>query len=69
MVLVSKTERRALFTYILKEGVFVVSEDAYLPEHQLILGVTNLKVMMIVKSLRSRGYSTMFSTGSGATTL
>ena len=56
MVLVSKTERRAIFTYLLKEGVIVVRKDAYLPEHQHIPGVPNLKVMMIVKSLRSRGY-------------
>ena len=56
MVLVSKTERRAIFTYLLKEGVIVVRKDAYLPEHQHIPGVANLKVMMIVKSLRSRGY-------------
>ena len=56
MVLVSKTERRAIFTYLLKEGVIVVRKDAYLPEHQHLPGVPNLKVMMIVKSLRSRGY-------------
>ena len=56
MVLVSKAERRAIFTYLLKEGVIVVRKDAYLPEHQNISGVANLKVMMIVKSLKSRGY-------------
>ena len=56
MVLVSKAERRAIFTYLLKEGVIVVRKDAYLPEHQNIPGVANLKVMMIVKSLKSRGY-------------
>ena len=56
MVLVSKAEKRAIFTYLLKEGVIVVRKDAYLPRHQSISDVPNLKVMMIVKSLVSRGY-------------
>ena len=55
-ILVSKAERRAIFTYLLKEGVIVVRKDAYLPEHQHLPGVPNLKVMMIVKSLVSMGY-------------
>ena len=56
MVLVSKEEKRAIFTYLLREGVIVVRKDAYLPVHQNVTGVANLKVMMIVKSLKSRGY-------------
>lgn len=56
MVLVSKAEKRAIFTYLLKEGVIVVRKDAYLPRHQSITDVANLKVMMIVKSLVSQGY-------------
>ena len=58
MVLVSRAEKRAIFTYLLKEGVVVVRKDAYLPRHQNIEGVANLKVMMIVKSLVSQGYLT-----------
>ena len=56
MVLVSKAEKRAIFTYLLKEGVIVVRKDSYLPRHQSITDVPNLKVMMIVKSLVSQGY-------------
>ena len=56
MVLVSKAEKRAIFLYLLKEGVIVVRKDAYLPEHQSVTGVPNLKVMMIVKSLKSQGF-------------
>ena len=56
MVLVSRAEKRAIFTYLLKEGVIVVRKDAYLPKHQDLEGVANLKVMMIVKSLTSQGY-------------
>ena len=56
MVLVSREEKRAIFTYLLREGVIVVRKDSYLPEHQHVNGVHNLKVMMTVKSLVSRGY-------------
>lgn len=56
MVLVSREEKRAIFSYLLREGVIVVRKDSYLPVHQHIEGVANLKVMMIVKSLKSRGH-------------
>ena len=55
MVLVSREERRAIFEYLLKEGVIVVKKDAYLPQHGQITSICNLHVMMIVKSLKSRG--------------
>ncbi|MCP4668636.1 MAG: hypothetical protein GY849_20020 [Deltaproteobacteria bacterium] len=55
MVLVSRAEKRAIFTYLLKEGVIVVRKDSYLPTHQDI-DCPNLKVMMTVKSLVSKGY-------------
>merc|ERR1712029_935940 len=55
MVLVSREQRRAIFTYLLKEGVIVVKKDAYLPFHQHITSVPNLQVMMVVKSLKSKG--------------
>ena len=55
MVIVSKTEKRAVYTYLLKEGVIVVKKDSYLPKHQSV-DVSNLKVQMLVKSLKSRGY-------------
>ena len=56
MVLVSREERRAIFEYLLREGVAVVKKDAYMPAHQHITSVPNLHVMMTVKSLKSRGY-------------
>ena len=58
MVLVSRAEKRAIFTYLLKEGVIVVRKDSYLPRHQNITDVPNLKVQMIVKSLSSQGFLT-----------
>ena len=56
MVLVSKAEKRAIFLYLLKEGVIVVRKDPYLAQHQALEGIANLKVMMIVKSLKSQGF-------------
>jgi len=55
MVLVSKEQRREIFKYLLREGVIVVKKDAYLPFHQHVTKVPNLQVMMVVKSLKSRG--------------
>ena len=58
MVLVSKEEKRAIYQYLLQEGVIVVRKDSYLPYHQNFekVKVSNLKVMMIVKSLKSQGF-------------
>ena len=55
MVLVSREQRRSIFKYLLKEGVIVVKKDAYLPMHQHVTNVPNLQVMMVVKSLKSKG--------------
>lgn len=56
MVLVSKENKRKVYEYLLKEGVIVVKKDAYLPKHQHIPDVPNLQVMMVVKSLKSKGF-------------
>ncbi len=56
MVLISKEHKRAVYEYLIQEGVIVVKKDAYLPKHQHIPTVPNLVVMMIVKSLKSRRY-------------
>ena len=56
MVLVSKENRRQIYEYLLNEGVIVVKKDAYLPKHQSLKDVPNLQVMMIVKSLKSKGF-------------
>ena len=55
MVLVQRDQRRTVFQYLLREGVIVVKKDAYIPFHQHITTVPNLQVMMLVKSLKSRG--------------
>ena len=56
MVLVSKDNKRVIFTYLLREGVIVVKKDAYLQHHQQVTQVPNLHVMMITKSLKSQGF-------------
>lgn len=64
MVLVSKENKRRVYEYLLKEGVIVVKKDAYLPKHQHLTEVPNLQVMMVVKSLRSKGFlSEVFNWG------
>ena len=56
MVLIQKSHKRAVYEYLIGEGVIVVKKDAYLPKHQHITSVPNLIVMMIVKSLKSRRF-------------
>ena len=56
MVLVSKENKRKIYEYLLKEGVIVVKKDSYLPKHQHLTDVSNLEVMMVVKSLKSKGF-------------
>eukprot|EP00347_Sterkiella_histriomuscorum_P016524 403352859 len=55
MVLVSKENKRKIYEYLLAEGVLVVKKDSYLPKHQNLQDVPNLQVMMVVKSLKSKG--------------
>mgnify|MGYP001807247487 CR=1 FL=1 len=55
MVLVSKENRKKIYEYLLAEGVIVVKKDSYLPKHQHLQDVPNLQVMMILKSLKSKG--------------
>ena len=56
MVLVSKENKKKIYKYLLQEGVIVVKKDSYLPKHQHLQDIPNLHVMMIVKSLKSKGY-------------
>lgn len=55
MVLISKEERQKIYSYLLKEGTLVVKKDVGLEKHQDI-SVPNLKVMMVCKSLKSKGH-------------
>ena len=53
---IPKENRVATFAYLFKEGVLVVKKDTRSPTHPAIEGPTNLEVLMLMKSLESRGY-------------
>merc|ERR1711957_515700 len=58
MVLIPKQTRRQVLEHIFKEGVIVVKHDANASKHneEALEDVPNLHVMMICRSLASRGY-------------
>lgn len=53
---IPKESRIAVFSYLFKEGVLVVKKDTRSQTHPHIEGPTNLEVLMLVKSLESRGH-------------
>jgi small subunit ribosomal protein S10e len=52
---IPKANRIAVYSYLFKEGVCVV-EKKYTGPHPEIEGAANLEVMMLMKSLASRGF-------------
>ncbi|GMH91915.1 hypothetical protein TrVE_jg976 [Triparma verrucosa] len=52
---IPKKNRIAVYSYLFKEGVCVVKKDSAQKTHPEIEGVSNLEVMMLMKSLASRG--------------
>jgi small subunit ribosomal protein S10e len=53
---IPKESRIAVFSYLFKEGVCVVRKDTRSQTHPQIEGPTNLEVLMLMKSLESRGF-------------
>jgi small subunit ribosomal protein S10e len=53
---IPKENRVATFAYLFKEGCLVVKKDTRSQTHPAIEGPTNLEVLMLMKSLESRGY-------------
>lgn len=53
---IPKENRVATFAYLFKEGVLVVKKDTRSQTHPHIEGPTNLEVLMLMKSLESRGF-------------
>jgi|Transcript_19055 small subunit ribosomal protein S10e len=53
---IPKEHRIATFSYLFREGVCVVKKDTKSATHPHIEGPTNLEVLMLMKSLESRGY-------------
>ncbi|KAG9390290.1 Plectin/S10 domain [Carpediemonas membranifera] len=52
---IPKANRRTVYEYLIKEGVMVVKADQNLPRHA-DLKLPNLHVMLIMRSMESRGY-------------
>eukprot|EP00742_Colponemidia_sp_Colp-10_P000071 GILJ01000078.1.p1 GENE.GILJ01000078.1~~GILJ01000078.1.p1 ORF type:complete len:210 (-),score=27.83 GILJ01000078.1:364-927(-) len=57
MVLIPKKNKKTVYQYLFKEGVLCAKKDVFAPKHQEI-DVPNLHVLMLLKSLASRGYVT-----------
>mmetsp|Transcript_31039 Transcript_31039/g.47554 ORF Transcript_31039/g.47554 Transcript_31039/m.47554 type:complete len:142 (-) Transcript_31039:73-498(-) len=53
---IPKSSRIAVFSYLFKEGVCVVKKDTVSAEHPDIEGPSNLEVLMLMKSMASKGY-------------
>ena len=58
MVVIKKEARRLVYANLFKEGVVVAPKNGYKPTHDEIEGVTNLEVMCLMKSLKSRNFVT-----------
>eukprot|EP00403_Amphidinium_massartii_P023242 CAMPEP_0178400410 /NCGR_PEP_ID=MMETSP0689_2-20121128/15775_1 /TAXON_ID=160604 /ORGANISM="Amphidinium massartii, Strain CS-259" /LENGTH=107 /DNA_ID=CAMNT_0020021205 /DNA_START=98 /DNA_END=418 /DNA_ORIENTATION=- len=58
MVLIPKKTRKEIMEYIFKEGVIVVKHDPNASRHNdpELAEIPNLHVMMVTRSLCSRGY-------------
>ncbi len=64
MVLVSKQNRRTVYTQLFNDGVIVVEKNFAKKFHQDCKEVSNLEVLMLLKSLSSRNFvSGKFSWG------
>lgn len=53
---IPKENRIAVFSYLFQEGVCVVKKDTKSDKHPDIEGPSNLEVLMLMKSLASKGY-------------
>lgn len=54
-MLMSKDNRKAIYTYLLEKGVIVAKKD-YTSQHPHVKEVPNLHVIKALQSMKSRGY-------------
>jgi len=53
-----------VYNYLFREGVMVAKKDFFAPKHHLISQVSNLELIQLMKSLKSRSYvNEVFSWG------
>lgn len=53
-MLISKKNRREVYKFLFKEGVLYAEKDFNLPEHPEIEGVSNLEVIKLMQSMKSK---------------
>jgi len=53
MVLINKKDRKAIYQYLLTQGVITVKKDGMKPAHDDLPNIPNLHVMMVMKSMAS----------------
>uniref|UniRef100_A0A7R9Z5E5 Plectin/eS10 N-terminal domain-containing protein n=1 Tax=Pseudictyota dubia TaxID=2749911 RepID=A0A7R9Z5E5_9STRA len=57
-MLISKKNRVAILSFLFKEGVLCAKKDFTKPKHEAVEDVSNLEVIKLMTSLKSRGYVT-----------
>jgi small subunit ribosomal protein S10e len=57
-MLISKKTRREVYKYLFKEGVLFAEKDFNLPVHPEIEGVSNLEVIKLMQTLKSKEHVT-----------
>ena len=57
-MLISKASRIQAYSYLFKEGTIVVKKDATQATHSEELPMSNLEVMLLMRSFHSKGYLT-----------
>ena len=55
-MLVSKANRREIYTRLFNDGVLVAEKNFFAKSHEELKGVRNIEVIKACQSLRSRGY-------------
>ncbi|XP_053205256.1 40S ribosomal protein S10-like [Panonychus citri] len=54
-MLMPKNNKIAIYEYLFKEGVMVAKKDPTIPRHPCLNSVTNLQIIVTMRSLASRG--------------
>ena len=55
-MIITKEKRKLVYAYLFREGVMVAKKDFFAKQHHLIKQVTNLELLQMMKSLKSRSY-------------
>ena len=56
MPVISKKNRITVYSYLFREGTIVVKKDPFQEKHSDALPISNLEVMCLLRSFKSKGY-------------